>query len=142
MKETVVALCLIGVPEWLVKVVQATYQYQYQGSVLSPVLFIIVLEAISRKFCVGHPWKMLYAEDLVILAEMLEDLIIKMAVSKNGLESKGLKININKTKVITSGRNLHTLQVSGWTQSSAVVFVLVSENVFWYPKQTSSRFWF
>ena len=108
-----VALCLIDVPEWLVKVVQATYQYQYQGSVLSPVLFIIVLEAISRKFCVGHPWKMLYAEDLVILAEMLEDLIIKMAVSKNGLESKGLKININKTKVITSGRNLHTLQVSG-----------------------------
>ena len=107
------ALCLAGVPEWLVKVVQAMYQYQYQGPVLSPLLFIIVLEALSRKFCVGHLWKVLYAKDLVILAEMFEDLMTKMAVSKNGLESKGLKININKTKVMTSGRNLHTLQTFG-----------------------------
>ena len=37
----------------------------------------------------------------------------KMAVWKNGLESKGLKVNMGKTKFMISGRDLHTLQTSG-----------------------------
>ena len=36
----------------------------------------------------------------------------KMAVWKNGLETKGLKVNMGKTKVMISGRDLHTLQTS------------------------------
>ena len=34
----------------------------HQGSVLSPLLFIIVLEALSREFRVGLPMELLYAE--------------------------------------------------------------------------------
>ena len=49
----------------------------HQGSALSPLLFIIVLEALSREFRVGCPWEILYADDLVILAEMFEGLISK-----------------------------------------------------------------
>ena len=37
----------------------------------------------------------------------------KITVSKNGLQSMGLKVNMGKTKVIISGRDLHTLQTSG-----------------------------
>ena len=44
----------------------------HQGSVLSPLLFIIVLKALSREFCSGVPWENLYADDLVIIAESLE----------------------------------------------------------------------
>ena len=40
----------------------------HQGSVLSPLLFIIVLEASSREFRSGVPWEDLYADDLVIIA--------------------------------------------------------------------------
>ena len=36
-----------------------------------------------------------------------------MAVWKNGLQSKGLKVNIRKTKVMILGRDLDTLQTSG-----------------------------
>ena len=32
----------------------------HQGSVLSPLLFIIVLEVLSREFCSGVPWEDLY----------------------------------------------------------------------------------
>ena len=39
-----------------------------QGSVLSPLLFIIVLEALSHEFQAGVPWEDLYADDLVIIA--------------------------------------------------------------------------
>ena len=35
----------------------------HQGSVLSPLLFILVLEALSREFCTGVPWEFLYADD-------------------------------------------------------------------------------
>ena len=52
----------------------------HQGSVLSPLLFNIVLEALSREFHVGCPWEMLYADDLVILAETFECLMTKMVV--------------------------------------------------------------
>ena len=40
----------------------------HQGSILSPSLFIIVLEALSREFRAGVPWEDLYADDLVIIA--------------------------------------------------------------------------
>ena len=33
----------------------------HQGSVLSPLLFILVLEALSREFRSGVPWELLYA---------------------------------------------------------------------------------
>ena len=61
---------------------------------------VIVLEVLSREFHVGCPCKMLYADDLVILAETFEGLMTKIAVWKNGLESKRLKLNTGKTKVI------------------------------------------
>ena len=56
---------------------------------------------------------MLYADDLIILAETFKGLMTKVAVWKNGLESKGMKLNMGKTKVVISGRDLHTLQTSG-----------------------------
>ena len=37
----------------------------------------------------------------------------KYGVWKNGLESKGLKVNMGKTKVMILGRDFHTLQTSG-----------------------------
>ena len=37
----------------------------HQGSVLSPLLFIIVLEALSQEFCSGVPWEDLNADDLL-----------------------------------------------------------------------------
>ena len=43
----------------------------HQGSVLSPLLFIIVLEALSCEFRSGVPWEDLYADDLVTITESL-----------------------------------------------------------------------
>ena len=41
----------------------------HQGSVLSPLLFFMVLEALSRGFRSSLLWEMLYVDDLVIIAE-------------------------------------------------------------------------
>jgi hypothetical protein len=41
----------------------------HQGSVHSPLLFIIVLVALSRTYKGGLPWELLYADDLALAAE-------------------------------------------------------------------------
>ena len=70
-----------------------------QGSVLGPLLFRIVLEALSRHFRKGLPWELFYADDLVLLAESREILMEKIKIWKQGLESKGLKINTGKPRL-------------------------------------------
>ena len=52
----------------------------HQGAVLSPLLFMIVMEALSKEFRVGCPWELLYAGDLVLVAETLEDLKKKLKI--------------------------------------------------------------
>ena len=47
---------------------------------MSPLLFVIVMEALSKEFRVGCPWELLYAGDLVLVAETLEDLKKKLKI--------------------------------------------------------------
>ena len=81
----------------------------HQGSVLSPLLFILVLEALSREFCTGVPWELLYADDLEVIADTLEECITKLKAMKNGMENKGLRVNMKKTKLMISGAGLDML---------------------------------
>ena len=70
---------------------------------MSPLLFVIVMEALSREFRVALPWELLYADDLVVIAETEEDLIKRLDEWKNNVENRGMTVNMNKTKVIISG---------------------------------------
>jgi len=114
------ALRRLKVDEWIVNVIKAMYVGSttsikvsageskgfevkvgvHQGSVLSPLLFTIVLEALSSDLRVGLPWELLYADDLALLADSEEELRRKIMKWKEGLEAKGLKVNIGKTKVM------------------------------------------
>ena len=46
----------------------------HQGSVLSPILFNTVMQAIADNFTKGLPWELLYADDLVLMAEFKAEL--------------------------------------------------------------------
>ena len=92
------ALRSLGVEEWVVRFIQGMYmdvksrvrvnsQYSkefgvgvgvHQGSALSPLLFILVLEALSRQFRTGVPWELLYADDLAVMADSLEECIARL----------------------------------------------------------------
>jgi len=69
---------------------------------LSPLLFVMVLEALSREFRVTLPWKLLYADDLVVIAETENDLIKRLNEWKDNVENRGMRVNMNKTNVIIS----------------------------------------
>ena len=84
----------------------------HQGSVLSPLLFIIVLEALSCEFRAGVPWEGLYADDLVIIADSLEEYVRRLLIWKEVMEKKGLRVNAGR-KVMICGTRLDLLQSSG-----------------------------
>jgi hypothetical protein len=85
----------------------------HQGSVLSPLLFIIVLEALSREFGRSVPWEDLYADDLAIVADTLEKLVERVKIWKEEMEKKGLRMNPRKTKFLICGKELDILRKSG-----------------------------
>ena len=58
---------------------------------LSPMLLIIVLEALSTEFRTGAPWELLYANGLVLIAESEDKLTVKLRVRKKCFEEKGLR---------------------------------------------------
>ena len=108
----------MGVEEWAVLVIQGIYHNArshvwvngqcieefgvgvgvHQGSVLSLLLFILVLEELSHKFRTGVPWELRFVYYLVLIADTQEGLISKLKAWKAGMESKGLPVNMKKTK--------------------------------------------
>ena len=71
----------------------------HQGSVFSPLLFIIVLEALSREFREWLPMELVYTDDLILIAESEELSMEKLRKWRQGMEAKGLRVNVGKTKV-------------------------------------------
>jgi len=70
-----------------------------QGSVLSPLLFIIVLEALSIEFRAGLPMELLYADDLVLMAKS-KKLLVKIQKWKKVWRRRDLGVNLGKTQVM------------------------------------------
>jgi len=48
----------------------------HQGSALSPLLFVIVMEALSREFRVALLWEFFYADDMVLDNGLLNALMV------------------------------------------------------------------
>ena len=75
----------------------------HQRSVLSPLLFAIVVDVITENVRRGVVNELLYADNLVLMSETMEDLKERLWNWKDALESKGFKVNTRKTKVMVSG---------------------------------------
>jgi len=72
----------------------------HQGSVLSPLLFITVMDVLSKDVREGLLYELLYADDLVLMADSMEELQRKYKKWKDALECRGLRINVGKTKIM------------------------------------------
>ena len=132
-REMVMAkLRWLGVPEAEVWIVEATYELtngrdhhrcgdvwaiqckhrMRQGSALSPLLFIVVMDLISRKVSMKDiSWKLLYADDLAIVAEDKEELNESLDEWKDAFTQHGLRLNLDKTEVLSIGAHREELNI-------------------------------
>ena len=106
-----------GVPEYLVNGVMSLYKGcktavtvdgevsssfsvkvgVHQGSALSPILFIIVMDVLTEDVRGGSLMELLYADDLVLCGELLNEVMDRYGRMKNAVEGKGLRVNFDKT---------------------------------------------
>ena len=111
-----------GIPEVIVRAVMSLYEGAkarvrvglkfskefevkvgvHQGSVLSPLVFAFVVDVVMESVSNGLMSEMLYVDDLVLTKEMMEGLREKFWKWKEAFESKGMKVNLRKTKVVVS----------------------------------------
>ena len=77
----------------------------YQGSALSPLLFITVMEESTRVARGNDPWELLYADDLVLTSKPKEEEVIaKFNRWKGEMQQRRLKINMDKTELMVTGK--------------------------------------
>ena len=113
------------------------------GVCSQPLLIILVLEALSRQFRTGVPWELLYADDLAVMADSLEECIARLKVWKEGMERKGLRVNMKKTKLMVSGPGLDLLRDSGAFSCAVcrsgvgVNSIQCSQCMYWVHKKNS-----
>ena len=131
-KMAMATLRWMGAPESEVKMVEAMYEnttgrvvvgsgmsneFQVniglrQGSALSPLLFILVMELISRKISTTDALrKIMYADDLVIVAEHREELQGALEEWNDMFKKHGLKMNLDKTEVMWVGKHREELNI-------------------------------
>ena len=115
------ALRKLGVYEWLIRTVMALYTEActvvrtyagitesfevnvglHQGSVLSQLLFDAVMDGVSSEAGSGLPSRLLYSDDLVLMAPTMERLDRRVAEWRARHFDNGLKVNAGKSKVMT-----------------------------------------
>jgi len=78
-RKTVVCVCVMSMYTSAKTDVRTVYDNSngsevkvgmHQGSALSPLLFVMVMEALSREYRVAVPWELLYTDGLVVIAQI------------------------------------------------------------------------
>jgi len=70
----------------------------HQGSALSPYLFALVMDVLTRHFQEDVPWRMLFANDILLVNKSREGVDGKLELWRSTLESKGFRLSISKTE--------------------------------------------
>ena len=72
----------------------------HQLSVLSPLLFAVVMDVVFSETRCGLPSELLYADDVVLMAPTMKQLGRHVAEWKVSLLEKGLNVIAGKSKVM------------------------------------------
>ena len=61
----------------------------HQGSTLSPFIFTVIMEEISKSIWETVPWCMIFADDIMLVAETREEVSNKLDEWREALKGKG-----------------------------------------------------
>ena len=83
----------------------------HQGSVLSPFLFAVIVDVVTEFAREGALSELLYADDIVLVSETIGRLRNMFFKLREEFESKALKVNHWKIKVIVCVGRMACLRV-------------------------------
>ncbi|XP_071688299.1 uncharacterized protein [Rutidosis leptorrhynchoides] len=72
----------------------------HQGSALSPFLFTLILDGLSRGIQGCIPWCLIFADDIVLVSESKDELNRRLEQWRVALERNGLQISRHKTEYL------------------------------------------
>ena len=75
----------------------------HQGSALSPYLFALVMDEVTRDIQGDIPWCMLFADDVVLVDDSRMGVNRKLELWRQTLESKGFRLSRTKTEYMRCG---------------------------------------
>ena len=70
----------------------------HQGSALSPLFFMMVMDVLIEDVGDGSLMELLYANDLVLWEKSLNEVMEKYGRWKNAVERKGLRVTVDITQ--------------------------------------------
>jgi hypothetical protein len=92
-----------------------------QGSALSPYLFALVMDEITRDIKGGIPWCMLFADDVVLVDESRTGVDQKLELWRRTLEVKGFRLSRSKTEYMKCDFSATTREEGDVTLDGQVV---------------------
>ncbi|VDO85129.1 unnamed protein product [Heligmosomoides polygyrus] len=95
----------------------------HQGSALSPLLFVVVMDPISRDLQNATPWTLLCADDVMLACEDKTELERQAQAWCDRLALFGLKLNVKKTEYLTTDVDEHgSVKINGTELSRVTSF--------------------
>ena len=79
-------------------------------SALSPLLFILVMDEATKECRSATFEELLYADDLVLIAQSKEEAEQKFFKWKRAMAKSGMKVNIGKTKMMVTGKKSDVIE--------------------------------
>ena len=85
----------------------------HQGSALSPLLFIIIMDVLAEEARTKPPWVMLLSDDLVLVSETAEEVEEEPERWRAIIENKGLRISRSKTEYLVPSHQEGVVKLEG-----------------------------
>ena len=83
----------------------------HQGSALSPLLFILIMDVLQTEIGKEPPWVMLFADDLVICEHSGEEVELQLERWRETFESHGLRVSRGKTEYMPCPEKDQTIYI-------------------------------
>ncbi|VDL78746.1 unnamed protein product [Nippostrongylus brasiliensis] len=102
----------------------------HQGSPLSPLLFIAVMDAVTRDLQSPVPWSLLYADDVMLASEDRGKLELLVQSWCDRLAQFGLRLSVSKTEYLTTQvNNPGTVKIDGTELSRTNAFKYLGSTI-------------